>query len=91
MKTGAIMGSCFEIDGMITAYRKKYKELTVFIAGGDSEYLGKHLENTHITEPHMALKGLNKILKFNVINANWIRFYLPVLRNCAYHLRAGYV
>ncbi len=65
MHSGVIYGLTFEIDGIIAAYQGQYKDLTIILTGGDSQFLCKRLKNSIFANSNFLLEGLNYILEFN--------------------------
>jgi type III pantothenate kinase len=65
MHSGVIYGVTFEIDGIIAAYQAQYKDLTIILTGGDSQFLCKRLKNSIFANSNFLLEGLNYILEFN--------------------------
>ncbi len=63
--TGVVYGTAKEIDGMIDEYKKQFKDLKVIISGGDASMFVPHLKNKIFAVPHLVLRGLYQILKFN--------------------------
>ncbi|RYD78943.1 MAG: type III pantothenate kinase [Sphingobacteriales bacterium] len=67
--SGAVNGLIFEMQGFIANIAAEYFPLQVIISGGDSRYLAEqfHIYQTQkiVTEPDLALIGLNQILQFN--------------------------
>lgn len=66
IESGVINGVLHEVNGFITQYLKKYPELKVILSGGDAERLQKLIKNTIFADQKFVLKGLHKILQFNV-------------------------
>ena len=64
--SGVINGISMEIDGIVNKYRKKYKDLTVILTGGDSDFLSKRLKSSIFANSNFLLEGLNFILEFNL-------------------------
>jgi type III pantothenate kinase len=64
--SGVINGVISEIDSIITKYRKKNKDLTVVLTGGDANFLSNRLKNGIFANPFFLLEGLNTILTFNI-------------------------
>ena len=64
--SGVINGVISEIDSIITKYRKKNKDLTVVLTGGDTNFLSNRLKNGIFANPFFLLEGLNTILTFNI-------------------------
>jgi type III pantothenate kinase len=65
MQSGAIWGTCNEIDGFINRYKEKYPDLTVILTGGDADFLSKRIKNSIFANSNFLLEGLNHILEFN--------------------------
>jgi len=63
--SGVINGTVNEINGIISQYEQKFKDLTVILTGGDSQILSKRLKNTIFANPKFLLEGLNCILELN--------------------------
>jgi len=64
--SGVINGVSMEIDGIVNKYREKYKDLTVILTGGDSDFLSKRLKSSIFANSNFILEGLNFILEFNL-------------------------
>jgi len=64
--TGVIKGTISEIDSFINCYRKKNKDLTVVLTGGDTKFLANRLKNSIFANPIFLLEGLNAILTYNI-------------------------
>jgi len=62
---GIIIGIISEIDSFVNQYRKKNKDLTVVLTGGDTNFLSNKLKNGIFANPNFLLEGLNKILTYN--------------------------
>ncbi len=65
MQSGVIFGITSEIDGVISAYTSQFKDLTIILTGGDSQFLRKRLKNSIFANSNFLLEGLNYILEFN--------------------------
>ncbi len=63
--SGVYFGICHEIDGIVSTYKTKYKDLTVILTGGDADFLSKRLKNSIFVNSNFLLEGLNYILEFN--------------------------
>ncbi|MDR1654070.1 MAG: type III pantothenate kinase [Prevotellaceae bacterium] len=61
---GVANGILFEIDSYIAAFKEKYTDISVFLTGGDANFMAKRLKNSVCVEKFLVLKGLNKILEF---------------------------
>ncbi len=65
MQSGVIFGITSEIDGVISMYNSQFKDLTIILTGGDSQFLCKRLKNSIFANSNFLLEGLNYILEFN--------------------------
>ncbi len=65
IRSGVINGMVAEVEGMISAYEKKYKNLKVVITGGDGPLFDKRLKKRIFADPNLVLKGLYDILQHN--------------------------
>lgn len=63
---GVVKGTINEIDSFINQYRKKNKDLTVVLTGGDTKLLANRLKNSIFANPIFLLEGLNAILTYNL-------------------------
>ncbi|WP_224491614.1 type III pantothenate kinase [Robertkochia flava] len=66
--SGVVHGMVNEIDGIIAAYSKNFKDLTVILTGGDCLFLSKRLKSTIFAHSNFLLEGLNYILELNKHN-----------------------
>ena len=66
IRAGVIKGMEFEILGYIEYMRKKYPELLVFLTGGDNFSFDTNLKSIIFADRFLVLKGLNRILEYNV-------------------------
>jgi len=64
--SGIINGIISEIDSFVNQYRKKNKDLTVVLTGGDANFLANRLKNGIFANPFFLLEGLNTILIYNL-------------------------
>lgn len=64
--SGVKIGMQEEINGLIRQYEAKYKDLTIFITGGDLDKFELKSKNTIFADQLITLKGLNEILLFNI-------------------------
>ena len=64
--SGGQMGVVMEISGFIAAYQKKFGKINIILTGGDSAFLAEHLEFPIFVNNNLVLRGLNKILNYNV-------------------------
>ncbi len=65
--SGVINGVINEIDSIIDQYRKKNKDLTVVLTGGDVNFLANKLKNGIFANPNFLIEGLNEILIHNLV------------------------
>ncbi|MHA7942951.1 type III pantothenate kinase [Formosa sp. 3Alg 14/1] len=63
--SGVVFGILNEIDGNISIYQGKYRDLTVILTGGDTNFLSKQLKSGIFANSNFLLEGLNSILQFN--------------------------
>jgi type III pantothenate kinase len=66
MQSGVIYGLCDEIDGAISRYSNKFKDLKVILCGGDGPFFENKLKAAIFAVPELVLSGLNSILIYNV-------------------------
>ena len=66
IRSGVIKGMELEIEGYITYMRKKYPGLLVFLTGGDKFSFDTNLKSIIFADRFLVLKGLNRILNYNV-------------------------
>jgi len=62
---GVLQGVVNEIEGFVTLYEEKYKELTIILTGGDAHYLLDSLKNDIFASSNFLLEGLNYLLEHN--------------------------
>ena len=65
MHSGVVNGTVQEIDGVIEQYKQRFKDLTVILTGGDTQFLSKRLKNTIFADSKFLLVGLNFLLEYN--------------------------
>ncbi|MCX6318192.1 MAG: type III pantothenate kinase [Bacteroidetes bacterium] len=63
--SGVVLGLAKEIDGIISAYRERYRNFNVLLTGGDIVYLASHIKNKIFADPDLIFKGLYAISEFN--------------------------
>lgn len=66
IRAGVIKGMEFEIAGYITLLQKKCPDLLVFLTGGDRFSFDTNLKSIIFADRFLVLKGLNRILNYNV-------------------------
>lgn len=65
IRGGIMRGIAYEMNGYIYEYKKKYPDLTVILTGGDARLFERELIGAPVLDPHLVLKGLNRILCYN--------------------------
>lgn len=64
MLSGLIHGITLEIDGFIAQYQQFSSErLSVFLTGGDAEFLGNLLKNLTFVDSNLLLHGINTLIR----------------------------
>ncbi|PCI11679.1 MAG: hypothetical protein COB73_01450 [Flavobacteriaceae bacterium] len=66
--SGIVNGVLAEINSIINQYKEQYKNLTVVLTGGDTNFLSERLKNSIFANPNFLLEGLNMILIYNSKN-----------------------
>ena len=61
-------GIIYEIEGFISQYFLKYKDLTIILTGGDAEFLAKSLKSTIFANSNFLLESLNLIFTHCIDN-----------------------
>jgi type III pantothenate kinase len=65
MQSGVQNGMKNEIIATISEYEHQYKQLNVFLTGGDANYFADALKNSIFADAFLTLKGINAISKLN--------------------------
>ncbi len=73
LKAGVLGGVNYEVEGQINNYIKDYKDLKIFLTGGNSSLLWSRLKNSifapqYILDPYLVLRGLNEVIKLETCN-----------------------
>ena len=63
---GVSNGIIYEIQGFIDQYSSKYKNLTVILTGGNSDFLSNRLKISIFANRNFLLEGLNDLIKLNI-------------------------
>jgi type III pantothenate kinase len=63
--SGVMNGAIAEVNGLIAQYRSQFKDLQIFLTGGESIYFDKYIKNNIFAVANLVLIGLNEILIFN--------------------------
>jgi type III pantothenate kinase len=66
IQSGVQNGIESEITGLISKYREKYKDLSIYITGGDAHYFDLVQKNGIFADEILTLKGILKIYLLNV-------------------------
>jgi len=66
IQSGVIWGLVTEIEGVIVKYKLKFKDLTVFLTGGEQKLLDSYIKNKiFVNSKFLLLEGMNYILNLN--------------------------
>ncbi len=65
MQSGVQNGMKNEIIATISEYKHQYKQLNIFLTGGDANYFADALKNGIFADAFLTLKGINAISKLN--------------------------
>ncbi len=63
LTSGVVLGVMYEIEGMITAYQKRYHNLHCVLTGGDADFFAQRLKKNIFADPLFIFKGLYEIIK----------------------------
>jgi type III pantothenate kinase len=63
--TGVMNGLTHEIEGYIADFKQNYRDVLIFLTGGDVFYFDKKLKSSIFVSDNLLLIGLNRILNFN--------------------------
>ncbi len=66
INSGVVNGVIYEINGIITQYQERFKNIKIILTGGDSNFLLKKIKNTIFADQNFLLKGLNYLLEDNI-------------------------
>lgn len=64
LQSGVLMAIGLEIEGFIKIYSNKFKDLNVFIIGGDNIFFENKLKNCIFADANFIFKGLRYILNY---------------------------
>jgi type III pantothenate kinase len=69
LQSGVVNGLIFEVTGYINHYLNHHPETKIILCGGDATFFDTKLKNSifaHqiLTEPHLVLIGLNKVVNY---------------------------
>ncbi|MEJ2004548.1 MAG: type III pantothenate kinase [Cyclobacteriaceae bacterium] len=66
IQSGVIFGIEGEIRGFVRMYADKYGDLKIILCGGGSKIFELRLKEAIFAAPDLVLRGLNRILRYNV-------------------------
>ena len=66
IRAGVIWGLVYEIEQYMENWRAIYPDILFFLTGGDAFLLSAKLKSTIFADKNLVLKGLNRILCYNV-------------------------
>lgn len=66
IRGGVLNGVVYEIDSYIDDYKLRYPNFEVILTGGHAVFLESKLKNNTFVDVNFVLKGLNRILNYNV-------------------------
>ncbi len=66
INSGVVNGVIYEINGIISQYQERFKNIKIILTGGDSNFLLKKIKNTIFADQNFLLKGLNYLLEDNI-------------------------
>lgn len=66
IRSGVVKGIVYELEGYINEYKKRYPEIKIILTGGDANFFEKQLKKRIFADENIVLKGLNRILEYNV-------------------------
>ena len=66
IRAGVIWGVAYEIDQYMSRWKELYPDILFFLTGGDAFLLSAKLKSTIFADKNLVLKGLNRILCYNV-------------------------
>lgn len=66
MQNGACLGAKMEIEGIYRKAKDAFGTVSIVMTGGDAAFLADKVESEIFVEPELVVKGLFKILSFNV-------------------------
>ncbi len=66
INSGVVNGVIYEINGIISQYQERFKNIKIILTGGDSNFLLKKIKNTIFADQNFLLKGLNYLLENNI-------------------------
>jgi len=64
--SGVMNGIIFEMEMFASRISGLFGDLVIILTGGDTKYFDKKLKSTIFADPDLILKGLNRIITYNV-------------------------
>lgn len=64
--SGVMNGVISEVQGFIEEYKKSFPDLTIVVTGGNANFFANRLKKPIFADPNLILKGLNRILDYNL-------------------------
>lgn len=66
--SGVQEGALAEVEGMIAAYSRRYRNFNVLLTGGNLDFFASRLKSKIFASPYLMYKGLNSIVELNVLD-----------------------
>lgn len=66
IKMGVQLGLIAEVKEIIAQYISNFKDINIVLTGGDTSILQKGLKNNIFADPNLILKGLNRVLNYQL-------------------------
>lgn len=66
--SGVTLGVIMEINSQIERYVSEFKDLTIILTGGDTDFLAKSLKNTIFANSNFLLESLNELFTYKIKN-----------------------
>lgn len=66
IQSGVVNGMLFEMEGVIEHLKESYPDLYIFLTGGDAFFFESRLKSANFVDYFLVMKGLNRILNYNV-------------------------
>lgn len=66
MKSGAVLGTVAEIEGIISRYGQFFEDLNIIFCGGGANFFESKIKGHIFAVPNLVLVGLNQILRNNL-------------------------
>lgn len=66
--SGVQEGALAEVEGMIAAYSRHYRNFNALLTGGNLVFFASRLKSKIFASPYLMYKGLNSIVELNVLD-----------------------